>query len=224
MSTDKQRKFLWIAPAVVAAIYLSPSLIRFAVQATANRQPVSAAAHAKPSPIRLAPPGAASAAPYSAAAAGQPAASTATAPASVADTSAGADFSKLLGVWTGNLIQQSGGLCKFRLEMRMSPDKPGDYSGYWTRSCMSAALFADPRFSAPSQRANLVNQLNPVSAILTGSAVEGSIAFHVDKTIGVPPDGCAPTTLTISPFGDYQIAAQESPCQGGQMLLARAAK
>jgi hypothetical protein len=62
--------------------------------------------------------------------------------------------------------------------------------------------------------------LKPMSAILTGAPRNGSIEFHVDKSLG---DNCPMTALTLMPFGVRQIAIQweDTFCGGGYMVLTK---
>ena len=45
------------------------------------------------------------------------------------------DVLALIGVWSGTGIRQDGTLCGTRLELQATPGKPGDYTGYTTRTC-----------------------------------------------------------------------------------------
>jgi hypothetical protein len=81
---------------------------------------------------------------------------------------------------------------------------------------------------SPQDRGNIaaavLNKLNPADAILSGAMENGSIRFHVDKTIGTNSNGCAATSFTVTPFGSNQLAAewQEGGCQGGHVILQKA--
>src|SRR5690242_17033289 len=41
--------------------------------------------------------------------------------------------------------------------------------------------------------------MTPMAAILSGTIKDGSIAFHIDKTIGTGLDGCPLSSFTPSP-------------------------
>lgn len=205
--TDKQRKSLWIAAAVLAVIHFAPTILRQALPA----RPVAAL---KPSPLRPSPaPGRASPTPEGSV----PDANAA------AVTPADAQFSKLLGIWTGSSIRPNLGICRLRLELRMSQDKPGAYAAYSTMACGPAPPIVATTQAQRSLVAGMVNEMRPVSAVATGSVVNGALEFQVGRNIGAAPDGCKPTAFTVSPFGASQIAAEweEGSCQGGQMIMQR---
>lgn len=71
--------------------------------------------------------------------------------------------------------------------------------------------------------ANMLPQMNPDAAILTGTVEKGAIQFRADKTIGTDVNGCAVTDITITPFGASAVAAEwrEGACQGGNLLMQR---
>jgi len=200
--TDKQKKALWITALVLAVIHFAPHIVFYARQAFAPHAP----AYTKPSPMRP-----------MAQQAGQSSPSAAPAPP------VSINASRFLGVWTGSQLLPSQDTCKERLEVRMSEDKPGFFTGSETRAC-SPALFALPGRVAQQKMPGIIRQMEPVSAELTGSMEGGAITFHVDKVIGIPWDGCTLTGYSISSFGQQQIAAQwqEGTCPPGQLILMRA--
>ena len=77
--------------------------------------------------------------------------------------------------------------------------------------------------SSPSP---ILNQMSPISAVLSGTAKDGTLTFTVEKTIQKSANGCALTGFTLTPFGTDQLAAewQEGTCDGGQMLLKKIGK
>jgi hypothetical protein len=201
--TDKQKKALWITAAVFAVIHFAPHILFFVRQAVFAPH---APAYAKPSPMR----------PMT-----QPAAQSASSPSPA--LALGTSASRFTGVWTGSQLLPSQDTCKERLEIRMSDDKPGFFAGSETRVC-APALFALPGRASQQKMPGIIRQMEPVSAELTGSMVDGAIKFHVDQVIGIPVDGCTLTGYSISAFGSQQIAAQwqEGSCPGGQLILVRA--
>jgi hypothetical protein len=83
-----------------------------------------------------------------------------------------------------------------------------------------------PRFSlqlaAGRRRRRRPGQPDPDSAILSGKVENGSIRFHVDRTIGKDINGCAIASLTLTPFGPNQLAAEwqdGGTCHGGHVIL-----
>jgi hypothetical protein len=204
--TDKQRKYLWIAVAVIAAVHFLPGYI---MQFMPHRSPELA----KPSPMRIDPsaPGRVSSLPQGASL-GMPSIVPADAP-----------FAGLMGVWNGSAVRPNNTFCRMRLELRRSPDKPGFYAAYSTTTC-GPALPIHATTSAQRQVAAIaLKQMSPVSASFTGTAVNGALQFDVASNIGSAPDGCMPTSLTVTPFGLSQILAawKAGTCQGEQMLLQK---
>ena len=82
----------------------------------------------------------------------------------------------------------------------------------------------------PTAQQGILSRLSPLSATLTGTAVNGSIQFSVDRVIGRTVSGCAFTSFTVTPFGEDQVIAEwkegdcPEPPQGGQILLRRTGK
>jgi len=202
----KSRKFMWLVGAVVVGLYFSPSLLHLALE-VASPRPAASVAPAAPPPRMAA---AALPTPVSVPAPG--AAPVASAAASVPDD----PFAKLLGIWGTNVILPVQGLCNIRLELRQDQDNHGQYLGNSTMHCTSFAL--------PSARKvnPMIGYLNatPVSAILAGSVVSGSLHLRVSKTIG---EHCAPTEFILTPFGASQLAIEwEDPaCGDGEAMLSK---
>jgi hypothetical protein len=68
-----------------------------------------------------------------------------------------------------------------------------------------------------------LNRMSPAAAVLSGTMENGSIRFHVDKTVSTNSNGCAATSFNLVPFGSNQLAAewQEEGCQGGHVILQK---
>lgn len=137
-------------------------------------------------------------------------------------------FAKVIGHWRGFVVPDRQDSCELDLELQ---DKGGQFAGYSTLRCPTDTTEAEEMLRAkqlgPRAAMNYARRTtNPTSAILTGSAQDGSIRFHVDQNIGVgeTPGACNMTSLTVTPFGTEQIAVvwqQEAPCPAGQMVLGR---
>jgi hypothetical protein len=129
-----------------------------------------------------------------------------------------------LGKWEGSEVLPNNDSCRVKLEIRLSPDQPGQVSGYETRNCMVISPHASDA-EAQSAVMQLLRSMNPVSTVMTGTAAQDTLTFHVDKTIGTSPDVCPMTSYAVSRFGDQSIVAQwqEGSCttSAGQMVLAR---
>jgi len=199
--TDKQRKLIWAGGALIAVCYFGPSIITKVHQASAPPEVVIA----KPSPVRVAPP--------------PPPPPD---PAAVKAAAIAAQFNKLAGDWSGAGVLPTHGLCKLSLQIRTIPDKPASYTGYSTTTCNPYIALTGKAATKTNMAQAAITSMAPTSVIMTGEVENGQIVFHVDRNIGTPPDGCAVTGFTVSPFAE-QVAAQwqAGTCQGGQMVLNR---
>jgi hypothetical protein len=132
--------------------------------------------------------------------------------------------SNLSGTWKGEGALTGHGICTLRLELRETENTPGHYTGYSTLSCENVAPLMQP--GARNRAYALKNKMDPAASILSGVPENGSIHFHVDKTINTHPGGCAATSFTATPFGTNKIAVQwqEGECQGGEILLGRSGR
>jgi len=127
----------------------------------------------------------------------------------------------LLGQYQGREILPTRGACVLRFELRDNRDAPGKYSGYYTLTCTPLSRL-DRRRWMPDMAASMMLGPKPTSPILTGTADGGAIHFQVDDTVS---GGCAPTEITVKPFGATQIAVQwHDSCRGGSMLLTKAGR
>jgi hypothetical protein len=50
--------------------------------------------------------------------------------------------------------------------------------------------------------------VNPEAAILTGKEENGALVFQTEKVIGADTFGCAPTSVTLTPFGSSGLALE----------------
>jgi hypothetical protein len=200
----KSRKFMWLVGAVLVGLYFSPSLFHVALEVTSRRPVASAAPAAQPARTAAA----AITAPVPVPAATSPIAASPSAPAD--------PFPKLLGSWGGTVLLRVQGLCFFNFELRQDQNNQGQYLGNSTMRCTSFAL---PSARKVNPMIGLLNG-SPVSTILTGSVVAGSLHFHVNKTIG---EHCAPTEFILTPFGSSQLAMEwkDPSCGDGEGMLLR---
>jgi hypothetical protein len=198
--TDKQKKYLWIAAGVLAAVHFAPGILMRARSAFAHP-----AVLAKPSPVRPAlqqvPP--APPAPEIAAAA------------------------RYGGVWMGDTITQEMNRCSLKLEIRLSDDKPAKLKGYASKSCVPLQGLQRRGPITNGILQNMIDESAPASVIMTGTPEETGISFTVDQAIGTEINGCSLNTLSITDFGQGQVAAQwqetkqEGPCPPGKMMLRK---
>ena len=123
------------------------------------------------------------------------------------------------GIWVGRGVTKGRGLCSLRLELKQND--PINYSAYSTFSCMAIDSLTNPK--DVNMMTNYLKNMDPDSAILTGTVGKGAIRFHADKTIGADNSGCAISDLIVTPFGASQVAAewQEGTCPGGDVMMQR---
>jgi len=124
----------------------------------------------------------------------------------------------LVGKWQGSAPVSDRGNCNLKFELRDKPEMLGHYSGYSTLTCVALESYA--AHPEGTRRAlGLFTAVIPTSAILAGTLKDSSIQFRVDQTFGTI---CPPTSLSITPFGNDQMAAAwKDPCGDGQMVLSR---
>jgi len=220
--TKKQRNFFLLCGAVLVASYVIRSAVNFAHQQEymrqqfmrAAQQQAKAQADAKAKAKAKADKDAADRAKAQAGSS-----ATASPPFQVLTT-----VSNLTGTWKGQGALTGHGLCDLRLELRETHEAPGHYTGYSALSCLNIAPLMAQK--ARNRASAMQNRLNPAASILTGAPEDGSIRFHVDKTINPDINGCAATSFTATPFGTNRISVQwqEGSCQGGQIILGKNGK
>lgn len=198
---EKRHKQLASAAAVIAGLYFLPTILNTARHAmTHNPAYIEKPSPAKPIPLANVPTAIPNALP-------------------TADTPADPKYSALLGKYMGGAILKTRE-CKGNLELGANPAKPDEFTGYITIVCYPPLTYKE---SSPLVNPVIAigNQFTPASAILSGKVLGGAIQLHSDKTIQTLPDGCPITGISVSPFGDNQIAVdwQEGTCQGGQLIF-----
>jgi len=212
--TDKQKKALWIAGAVLIVIHYAPTFINMVRQQSAGYR----TAQAKPSPIpapdrasqRLIRP---------------------SLPDAPSVSPEAMELSKLVGLWAGGMpVPGMAGGCEIRLELKAGTEKPG-FTGYSTMSCANVQRFR------PGQR-NLQNldkvllDATPVSAILSGVIEGDNIVLRQDRAFGAESNGCNIVEFILTPFSELMGASwkegtanwkQEpvSSCPNGQVIMHR---
>jgi len=213
--TKQQKQLFWICLILLVAAYLYHSVVisvqryayyqRQARIAQMRAKARAKAAAAKPQAAPITSPG--------------PVATTAPQVHAIAAVPVVPARSKLNGIWQGRLALQDRGICLLKLELREK--EPGDFAGYSSLTCASVT----PLMSAKDRgntRTALVNQMDPDSAILSGTLQDGAIHFHVDKTIGTDINGCVVTSFTATQFDSGLATEWESgSCQGGHVILSK---
>lgn len=212
-SQHKNRKWWWLVGAGLVLWYFAPGAVQSFRDASAYQQRMQA--------LNAQAQGARGTAPGNTAIPSAPSYPNAPAPR-YANGNAAASASPLDGIWNGNQTQHSGDLCALTLELRDKPD--GITAGYANMTCRPVVR----RVGAPMPNANeiILKAMTPMAAILSGRMQDGAIAFHVDKAIGTPVDGCPFSSITVTPFGTQQIAVewQRGNCDSGQMTMTRQAQ
>lgn len=242
-TTIRNPKFMWLGGSILVALYFGPSILRLAMRpALPQRQALVTAAQptraAKgrdiPSALQAAsiagaaPPESPATLPAAATPVGapppvSPAASLPTAPGAVPTAA------NLSGTWKGTaVLANHGGMCTMQLEIRPNQEEEQEFSGFSTFACPSFLPFL---VMQPHRGANpwsmMLRQMQTTSGIFSGPVVNNSLQFRVEKIIGIDGQGCAMTSLTVTPFGSKQIAAdwqEGASCQAGQMLLTKQGK
>jgi hypothetical protein len=218
--TVKQRKFYIFCGVIVVAWFVIRVMSNAAQQAAFYRQQAARAAQQRAKAEADAKAKAKAKAEKDAAAAKAAGSATASLPPATVLT----NLSNLTGTWKGQGALTGHGFCTLRLELREVHEKPGNYTGYSTLSCLSVSVLMTPK--ARNKASALKNRLSPAASVLTGEPENGSIRFHVDQTVNTDVNGCAATSFTATPFGTNRISVQwqEGSCQGGQILLGKAGR
>jgi hypothetical protein len=218
--TDKQKKMLWIAAALLVAVHYAPGIFNRVRQQSAAYH----AGQGKPSPAITAPDRASSTL--------APAAPVAPAPPPSPEEVQSAQLAASLGIWGGSVPRPNLGMCALRLELKPGTDKPG-YLGYSTMSCANLQQFRPGHRSDPKNANDAMLDSVPVNAILSGEAKNGSIELVQDKAIGYSRTGCNVIRISLTPFAEHLGATwTEGPenwkeagavnhCGGGQVMLSR---
>jgi hypothetical protein len=210
--TDKQKKFLWLAVAVVAISYLFPSILGSMWMLVYRWR--------TPPPPMVPRTGVSMSQPNGSLARGPSiAGSPNSQPASGELTDAAAPFRRLQGVWQGAGIASGDNVCSIRFELQENQSSKGRFWGYSTLTCTSLS----PTKSLRNIPLGFPGNVNTASAILSGAPENNSLHLIAEKTIGKDSNGCAVTALTVMPFGTNQIAVdwQRAECSGGQAVLQK---
>jgi hypothetical protein len=213
--TDKQKKALWIVAGALVLIHYAPTILNTVRQQSAAYR----LAHQKPSP------GIPAADIVSSTPAPPPAPAAPIVPPDVAQ------LSKLVGIWGGSMPVPNVGICEIRLALKPGTDKPG-FTGYSTMSCANVGRFRPGQRSNPQNANAALLDATPVSAILSGEIVNGSIELHQDKSFGANREGCNIVGISLVPFEEqmgmtWQLGPsnwKENPvsaCEGGQVTMHR---
>ena len=213
----KQKRWMWIAGAVVVCLYFGPGIIGSVHEAIVVRHRAEAEAakekadRQKPAPAPPAPDAAA------------------------IQAAANAALSKrLAGKWEGVILLPSPpeGTCKIGLELRTNPDKDAAFAGYSNFSCAPSMMEVMAHQGGghkmtPAEAMNLMDQaLKPSAGIFSGVADKGAIKLTADKTLGTTPGGCSIVAISVMPFGANDMGAEfrgndANGCQGGQLVMHR---
>ncbi len=221
--TPQQEKAIWICLALVVASYVIRSVMNFAQQQEymrqqfirAQQQRAKAQAEAKAKAKAKAEKDAADRAAKAAAAKAAPGAKTSQA------ASKPPAPSPYAGVWTGRTAIDGRGTCTLRLELADKPGESNHFTGFSSMVCNNAGPLVGR--GAMSRKALALNRMDPEAAILSGTLEKISVELKTEKTVGADSNGCSTSSLSLTPFGKGQLAAEfkESTCQGGHMILRK---
>jgi hypothetical protein len=125
------------------------------------------------------------------------------------------------GIWAGRAVLAGRGICALHLEIKPEPDKPDRFSGFSSLIC--DGMQAVTSTQRAQLRDRITNNYDPESAVLEGTVESGAIHFQPTQIIGKDTGGCAPSSLVVTGFGAFQIAAtwEEPTCSGGHLLMRR---
>jgi len=115
--------------------------------------------------------------------------------------------SALNGIWVGSAALSGRGMCRLRFEFHDDREDVNRYDGFFQLWCS----------------ANNLDRIDPEAATFTGTTDAAGLTFKVATLIGADSHGCAPTTLTVIPFGAGQVVGKwtEARCPGGHMIMQR---
>ena len=198
--TDKQKKLAWIVGGILFFVHFAPGIWTNLRQEWATRTAPSRPS--RPSPVHYPP---------------------APTPTPVAVPSPDAQFTKLTGIWTGTAVMSDSNFCQVRLELQASPDLPRLYTGYSSMSCGPLIALASNIANKSHLPPNTIRDMAPVSTVLSGPAKDGAIRLMLQQSITTNPDGCQPTSYTLTPFAEgLGSKFDRGTCQGGQLVMHRA--
>jgi hypothetical protein len=202
--TDKQKKGLWIvAGALVLIHFFLPGIVNTVRLAFTHNAP---AVLQKPSPAVLMPV--------------SPPAPPPPPPEVVAATKYG-------GVWLGETITPDMNRCTLKLEIRLSDDMLKKLKGYVSKSCVPLQALEHRGPLTNGIVKNMLANAAPSTVIMTGTPEDTGIRFTTDQAIGTEMDGCSLSTLSITEFGQGQVAAlwqetkPQGTCPAGKMMLKK---
>lgn len=215
---DAQRKFYIFAGTLTLAVLwllLGGTAKTAFVRTTARRPPPVATYVPAPAPRPVAAP-------------------VVPAPPPSPEQVAEAQLATLAGIWAGGVPVKNIGLCEIRLEVRPGEGK-ASFSGYSTFTCSNAnALrFRPGQRTTPANAAEWLEDVKPVSAILSGGIKNGSIDLVQEKAIGANRAGCNIVRLVLTPFAEQMavnwkegpVNGNDNPaapaCSGGDLVMNR---
>jgi hypothetical protein len=199
--TDKQKKMLWIAVALLVAIHYAPGIFnRVRQQSSAYH-----AVQAKPSPAITAPDRASSTPAPVVAAAPLPASPEEAMQAQIAEAVGPSS------IWGGMVPRPNLGPCQLKVELTAGADK-GSYTGDSTLSCANLKPFRPGQRSNPGDMNNAQLDAVPVNAELAGMVKDGAIVLTQIKALNFTRQGCNITKIVLTPFvGHLDATWEEGP-------------
>jgi len=195
--TDQQKKYLWIAAAVLVFIHFLPRFINmFHPSAGHAATAKQSAAHYAPAPPPPTPP---------------------PAPEILAANKYG-------GMWAGDTLQPDGDRCAVHLEIRLNDDLPKKLKGYSSIRCMPLQILVRGPISRGQANETVSDYAQPATAVMTATPQGSGLTFTIDQPASPASNGCTITGFSFVDFGQGQVMAdwQEGTCKPGRMLLRKA--
>jgi hypothetical protein len=190
------RKIVWPTAIVLVALWFLPTILHTAHVGVSGLHPAPQGAVPQPTP--------------------QPAPETVKPSPAIPTPPEDAVLKTLPGFWTGQELLTNRGICSLMFVLKEKEDKPGQYTGNTTGSCVYAP--AAVGLEKPRNAAEMMAYMAPTSAILSGTADKGVLHFTVDKVFG---NNCPPATFTFTPFAAQLAAEWTDSCGGGHIMLNR---
>ena len=222
MTNDTKRKlYLWGGGLVLVALFFGNSLRETVTRIMIMRQAPKPPATAPPPQVGLVPgsPSAQRAALRPPTLGKLPAQNGTPDPSGPDAPAPDTSLDRLIGVWEG-FGPVPPNMCTLRIEIRRKEGDATRFAGFPTLTCVPMTM---PKPTDPAAMQKILTRFAPMSAVLSGTAMNGSIPFDVDKALGKSADGCPITAVTVTPFGADQISVewQAAPCFNGNLLLKK---
>jgi hypothetical protein len=134
-----------------------------------------------------------------------------------------AAFEQRTGSFAATSVIAGRGNCSFGLVLEQ--DQPGSNTFHAFTKLGCAPLW-QLQMNRPRQEVmkEMLAGMSPKSSKLAGTLVKNTLELKTEDTIDASSDGCVMKSLTLSTWAGGALSAKwdDSPCKGGEMILARA--